>query len=168
MKRWRNTFRRRIKRSSLDGAKAGTVLDGLGVGVGARGGDVLAAEAGEDARVGAVEGARAAEAVDLAGVAERARAGGVGAGVGAGEELAGGGVGVERGLDVLEDVALGDGLAARVDLEGVAGVVVPVVVDGVEEGVAGDLGGAAGGVEDVVVLEGDELRRFVSKVGSFT
>jgi hypothetical protein len=39
----------------------------------------------------------------------------------------------------------------------VAVVVVPVVVDGVEEGVATDLGAAAGGVVDVVVLEGDQL-----------
>lgn len=38
-----------------------------------------------------------------------------------------------------------------------AGVVVPVIVDGVEEGVATDLGGTARHVVDVVVLEGDEV-----------
>ena len=38
-----------------------------------------------------------------------------------------------------------------------ARVLLPVVVDGVEDGVAGYLGGAAGGVEDVDVLESDEL-----------
>ena len=130
--------------------------------------DILALEVGQEVGVAARKGARASEAVDLASVAEVRRADGVSRGARAGEELAGEAGGLDRSNDVLEDVALGDGLAARVDLEGVAGVVVPVVVDGVEEGVAGDLGGAAGGVEDVVVLEGDELRRFVSKVGSFT
>lgn len=48
------------------------------------------------------------------------------------EDLAG-----ETGLvgsdNVLEDVALGDDLGTSVGLERVAGVVVPVVVDGVEE-----------------------------------
>ena len=38
-----------------------------------------------------------------------------------------------------------------------AAVVVEVVVDGVQERVALDLGGAAGGVVDVVALEGDEV-----------
>lgn len=37
------------------------------------------------------------------------------------------------------------------------GNVVEVVVDGVEEGVTSDLGGTAGAVEDVVVLEGDHV-----------
>ena len=36
-----------------------------------------------------------------------------------------------------------------------ARVVVPVVVDGVEKSVGLDLGGTAGGLVDVVVLEGD-------------
>lgn len=83
---------------------------------------------------------------------------GVGAGVRAAEQLARVPV-LDRRVDVLEDVSLGEDHAAGVDLEGVARVVVPVVVDGVEDGVAGDLGAAAGGVVDVVVLEGDELRK---------
>lgn len=66
---------------------------------------------------------------------------------------------LDRRLDVLEDVALSDDHAAVVNLKGVARVIVPEVVDGVEEGVAGDLGATAGGVVDVVVLEGDELSR---------
>ena len=37
------------------------------------------------------------------------------------------------------------------------GVGVEVVVDGVEDGVASDLGGAAGGMVDVVALEGDHV-----------
>lgn len=40
-----------------------------------------------------------------------------------------------------------------------AAVVVPVVVDGVEDGVALDFGGAAGGRVDVVVFEGDHVVR---------
>lgn len=39
--------------------------------------------------------------------------------------------------------------------ECVAGVKAPVVVDGVEKGAAVDFGGAARGMVDVVVLEGD-------------
>lgn len=38
-----------------------------------------------------------------------------------------------------------------------ARVGVPVVVHGVEEGVAADFGRAAGGVVDVVSFEGDEV-----------
>lgn len=37
--------------------------------------------------------------------------------------------GLDDGLDVLEDVAFGEDVAAGADFEGVAGVVVPVVVD---------------------------------------
>lgn len=75
-------------------------------------------------------------------MAESGGAGCVGAGAWTGEELAG-----ESGLngcsDVLEDVALGHNLGARADLEGMTGIVIPVVVNGVEEGVAADLGGTA-------------------------
>ncbi len=69
-------------------------------------------------------------------------------GGGGGEELAG--VGEERGLDAVEDVALGDDHGAGTDIEGVAAVGVPVVVDGMEEGVADDLWGAARSVVDVI------------------
>ena len=62
--------------------------------------------------------------------------------------------------DRLEDVAFSQDTAVLVrgDGERVAGVVVPVVVDSVEQGslvCAADLGAAAGGVVDVVALEGD-------------
>ena len=60
-------------------------------------------------------------------------------------------------LDVLENVALGDNLGTSIGLKGVARVGVEVVVDGVEKGVAGDLGGAARGVVDVVALESDKV-----------
>jgi len=57
----------------------------------------------------------------------------------------------ERSLDVLEDVSFGDDAGAgRADVEGVAGVVVPHVVDSVDKGGASDLWGTAGCVVDVV------------------
>ena len=65
--------------------------------------------------------------------------------------------GQEGSDDVLEDVALGENVATSTDVESVAAVGVPVVVDGVEKSVAADLGGAAGCVVDVVALEGDEI-----------
>lgn len=48
-------------------------------------------------------------------------------------------------------------VCACVDLTYVLAVGVEVVVDGVEEGVAGDLGATAGRVVDVVTLEGDHV-----------
>lgn len=119
--------------------------------------DVLALEVGQEVGVAAGKGARASEAVDLASVAEVRRADGVSRGARAGEELAGEAGGLDRSNDVLEDIALGDDLATGTNLESVAGVVVPVVVDDVEESVSTDLGGTAGGLVDVVVLEGDGL-----------
>lgn len=84
------------------------------------------------------------------------RASGVRVGVGAGEDLAGDGA-VDHVAGVLEHVALGEDLSARVDLEQVPAALVPVVVDGVQERVACDLGGAARGVKNVVALEGHEV-----------
>lgn len=46
-------------------------------------------------------------------------------------------------------------MATSADLEGVAGVVVPVVVDSVEVGVVLDLGCTATSLVEVVALEGD-------------
>lgn len=133
----------------------GTSLGGRG---GAGGGNVLALEVGQEGGVAGGEGAGAAERVDDAGTAQVGRADGVGGGVGGGEQLA-----LDVGQDgrghVLEDVALGQDHGARVDLEGVVGRRVPVVVDGVQERVAGDLGAAARGVVDVVVLEGHQVAR---------
>lgn len=59
-----------------------------------------------------------------------------------------------RGGDVVECAAFDQDVGVLA-FEGVAGVVGPVVVDGVEEGGAADFGGAAGGVVDVVAFEGD-------------
>jgi hypothetical protein len=65
--------------------------------------------------------------------------------------------GLLRLHDVLEHVALREHLCARVRFERVLAVRVEVVVHGVQEGVAADLGGAAGSVVDVVLLEGDQI-----------
>lgn len=141
----------------LDLTDASAVTDiAVGVGGGIGAGDVLAAKVLEEAGVGAGEGARGAKGVSLAAAAEGAAAGA--AAVGDGEELAADGA-VDGGLDVLEDVALGQDHAAGVDLEGVARVGVEVVVDGVHEGVAGRLGRAARRVVDVVALERHQVRR---------
>jgi len=65
-------------------------------------------------------------------------ASGVGTGTWSREQLAR--VSQERSLDVLEDVSFGnDSAAGRADVEGVSGVVVPHVVDGVDERGAADL-----------------------------
>lgn len=68
---------------------------------------------------------------------------------------------LQDSVDVGEVVALRKDVAARTDLEGVTGVVVPVVVDGVEVGVVLDLGGTATGLVEVVALEGYLVARAV-------
>lgn len=86
--------------------------------------------------------------------------------------------GFNDGVDVLEHVALGEDHAARTDFEGVAGGVVPVIIDlkqlsthglkeegertyCVKQSVALDLGAATTKVVDVVALEGDEVARAI-------
>lgn len=59
--------------------------------------------------------------------------------------------------DVLENVALSDDVGTGTDLERVSGVVVPVVVNGMEDGVSLDLGRTSRGVVDVVTLHGDHI-----------
>lgn len=108
-------------------ASMGGDAGGNGV-VGGSGSNILALELREEVCISLAKGARASEAVDLAGVAQVRGADLVGGGVGRGEELAGDG-GLGDDLDVLEDVSFGDDIGAGADLEGVAGVVVPVVVD---------------------------------------
>lgn len=131
------------------GSKASNVGNGLGL-------SSLTAEGAEEARVGTGESTGVVVLVDLADVAEAAGAGSVGGSIGAGKDCAGRTL-LDSGLDVLEQVALSDDLGLVAGLEGVAGVALPVVVDGVENGVAGYLGGSARGLGDVVVLEGDHL-----------
>lgn len=140
----------------LGNTEARLGLSSLGIVVGASRSNGLALEVVEEARVGTVEGARAAIAVELAGAAEGGLADVGGGGVDDAVETASI-ARLDGVLDILENVALGEDLGAGLDLEGVVPDIVEVVVDGVEEGVAGDLGGTAGHVVDVVVLEGDQL-----------
>lgn len=62
----------------------------------------------------------------------------------------------QRRNDILEDVPF-DHVVAGGDIEGVAGVCVPVVVYGVEKRVASNFGRLAGDVVDVVVFEGYQI-----------
>ena len=89
---------------------------------------MLARELGEEARVRLAESARATESVELADTAEIVAAGLVGGCGGRGEQLSAD-RGLDDGVDVLEDVAFGEDVAAGADFERVARVVVPVVVD---------------------------------------
>jgi hypothetical protein len=56
--------------------------------------------------------------------------------------------------DILKDGAFHQSVGGFA-LEGMVGVCVPVVVDGVDDGSVVDLGRAAGGVADVVALKRD-------------
>lgn len=80
------------------------------------------------------------------------RAYGVGTRAGAAEQLACIS-GLNRGSDVLKDISFSDYHAARINLKSMAWVVIPVVVNGMKQGVASDLGRSTGGVVDIVVLE---------------
>lgn len=95
-------------------------------------------------------------------MAERGRADSIGSSARAGEELAGEAGGLDGSNNILEDVAFSNDLATGTNLESVAGVVIPVVVDSVEESVSTDLRGTAGRLVDVVVLEGNGLGELVS------
>lgn len=55
---------------------------------------------------------------------------------------------------MFEDVAFDKGVGVGADIEGVAGVVEPVVVKGMPVAIIFELGGAARGVVDVVVGKG--------------
>jgi hypothetical protein len=117
--------------------------------------NVLSGEVGEEARVGPLVAGGASVGIQLASMAQIRCAGGIGSAVWAREDLAGdGAAGVNNVDDVLEDISLGDDHGASVDLEGVATVGVPVVVDGVQQRVAGDLGRASRRVVNVVALHG--------------
>lgn len=120
--------------SSLQLAETSRVLDAgrglVGLGNGASGLDLSL-----DRGVGVVE---------LAGVAQ---------GVVAGKNVA---IGLlDRSRNAIEVVALSKDVGAGGDLELVVRGRTEVVVDGVEDGLAGDLGATARDVVDVVALEGD-------------
>ena len=119
-------------------------------------GNVLAREIGQEVSVGLAEGTAGSEAVDLTDAAKGGGAGGSRAGGGDGEELAING-GLNGGTNDLENVALGQNVTTRADLESVAAVVVPVVVDSVQKSVALNLGATTRGVVDVVTLQSDQV-----------
>lgn len=120
--------------------------------------NILAVEVNQEAGVGsASEVAGRSESVQHAVVAKVRVANLVGAGAGRGEDAAVDRALLNRVVDVLEDVALCDDLGAAADFESVALDLVPVVVDGVEESVAANLGSTSGSVVDVVVLHRHQI-----------
>lgn len=143
--------------------------------------DVLAFEVGEEVGVGLVEGARASESVDFTDTAKVGRADLIRRSAGRGEGLTLNRV-LSNNRDVLENITLSKNVTALTDLECVAGVVVPVVVNldiistspigpskqvsgtsenretySVENSVSLDLGATATGVVDVVALQGNQV-----------
>lgn len=122
----------------------------------------LALEATEETSVVAREGTRASKGIHLACASKSSLAGADRSGSRDSEESALG-TSLEGVLDVLERVSFGENLAVLLDLESMVEDVVKIVVDDVEEGVAGNLGSAAGNVVHVVALEGDQLKH-VSKL----
>lgn len=118
---------RRLTGSKIAVSGRGDDAGGNAVVVRSRG-NVLAVELAEEPGVDLVEGARAAEAVHLAGTAQILGASLVGRGRGGSKELTVDGV-LNNNRDVLEDITLSKNVATLTNLKGVAGVVLPVVVD---------------------------------------
>lgn len=81
------------------------------------------------------------------------------------EDLAGRFVGRDGGLDVLEDIAFNEDVCTRCDVESMAGVVGPVVVDHVPDRVELKVRRATGSGVDVVALECNEIGITISKDG---
>ena len=118
--------------------------------------NVLSGEIGEEAGGGGAESTGRTETVDLASVSKIGGAGCVGAGRWSSEELT-----VNRRFsddwNVLENVALSDDVGTGTDLERVSRVVVPVVVNGVKDGVSLNLWRTSRSMVDVVTLHGDHI-----------
>lgn len=114
---------------------------------------LAAGPAGEDRLVVGRQTARRDQGVGSTRSTELGVAGRLVAG-GHGEGLTGGAIGEEGSVYLVEDVALNEGLGAGANVEGVAGVVEPVVVVGVPVAVELELGRAPRGVVDVVASEG--------------
>lgn len=104
--------------------------------------------------VTAGESTRADQGVGDAGASEGAGASGDIAGV-HGENGTGVAVGQERSVDLDHHITLDQSTGVLANIEGMAGVVEPVVVVRVPEAVELELGGTARSVVDVVVGEGD-------------
>lgn len=123
---------------------------------GRSGSDVLSGEVGEERGGTRAEGTGIDETVDLAVVSEVLGASSVRGGGWGSEEFTSN-WGLSNNWDVLKNVALSDDVSTGTDFERVSGVVVPVVVDSVEDGVTLNLGGSSRGVVDVVTLHGDHV-----------
>jgi hypothetical protein len=63
-----------------------------------------------------------------------------------------------RCLDILKHISLGQNVTTLANLKGVAGIVVPIVVYGVQQSPGLDFWGAAGGLVYVVIFEGYLVR----------
>jgi hypothetical protein len=91
--------------------------------------NVLSSKVGQESSISAAtEGSGRSESIELAGTAEVRAADSVGVAIGRGEQLSSN-RSLDNSNDVLEHVTLSENVAASADLEGVAGVVEPVVVD---------------------------------------
>lgn len=132
-----------LKSVTSSAGKARDLAGGLGL-------NGVLANLAQNAAVSARKRARASERVGNAGTAKSRLASRVVLGRG----VKSGSVVLDGSLDVLEHGALDESIGVLA-LEGVALDVVPVVVGHVHGGAATELGGAAAGVVDVVVLEGD-------------
>jgi hypothetical protein len=149
----------------LDFSHAGVGEDVGFDGAGTHGGwDGVARKVDKEVAVGAGERAGGGEGVDDAGAA-KVSAAGTGGGGGGYKDLARCRVGEDGGRDGLENVALDQGVGARGDIESVARVGVPVVVEGVPDRVKLELWRTARGVVDVVAIEGDQVVVTVAENG---
>ena len=115
----------------------------------------LALEVSQEGGISSTKSTRATESIQLTGVTKVGSAGSISSSSSSTEQFSS--VAEKRGYNVLEDVALSNYLTAGSNVESVARVGIPVVVDGVNERVSADLGTAARGVVNVVVLHGDKV-----------
>ena len=125
-------------------------VGGRGRAGGVSGGNGLTLKLGENIDSGAGEVTGVGERVGLASAADVGAAGG---GItGGGEQLTLKGGALDGSGDIGEGVTLSKDVASGADLEGMVGVVVPIVVDSMQVGVALNLGGTATGLVEVVTL----------------
>ena len=115
--------------------------------------NALPLKVAQERRVRSPQRTRATKGVNLAHMSQRRTANRIRPRTRAAEKLPG--VTQQRGIHILEHVALRHDV--RPVVESVTRVGVEVVVHGVQQGVAADLGGAPRGVVDVVALEGNQV-----------
>lgn len=123
-------------------------------------GDCLAIELAEEISVGLIEGARATESVHLTNTAKVVGASLVCRLGRRSKCLALDGV-LNDSSDVLENVSFSKDIATLADLKGVAGVILPVVVDGMQQSVTLDLRATTTSLVDVVALHSNHVARSI-------